>query len=142
MDESSPPVSSQSRRRVLIIEDDFDTRDLLALILEDEGYIVEALQDGREVAEHIRANRPDVITLDMGLPGKSGRAIMEELGQDPSTANIPVVVISAHTRKLTEPIRDHASYVIAKPFYIPQVLDEIERALRGDPSGGELGIKN
>jgi len=111
------------------VEDDLDTRDLLTLILEDEGYAVNALDDGRKVVEHVRQNRPDVITLDIGLPGMSGSAVLDDLERDPVTAGIPVIVISGHTRKLGEPDREHATRVIAKPFYITQVVEEIERVL-------------
>ena len=122
-------AESRSKPRVLVVEDDLDTRDLLTLILEDEGYAVNALDDGRKVAEHVRQNRPDVITLDIGLPGMSGSAVLDDLERDPVTAGIPVIVISGHTRKLGEPDREHATRVIAKPFYITQVVDEIERVL-------------
>jgi len=122
-------VLQQPKPRVLIVEDDVDTRDLLMLILEDEGYEVDALDDGRKVAGHVRSARPDVITLDIGLPGKSGSAILDDLERDPVTAGIPVIVISAHTRQLGLPSREHASRVIAKPFYVTQVVEEIERVL-------------
>jgi CheY-like chemotaxis protein len=122
-------AESRSKPRVLVVEDDLDTRDLLTLILEDEGYAVNALDDGRKVAEHVRQNRPDVITLDIGLPGMSGSAVLDDLERDPVTAGIPVIVISGHTRKLGEPDREHATRVIAKPFYITQVVEEIERVL-------------
>ncbi len=122
-------AESRSKPRVLVVEDDLDTRDLLTLILEDEGYAVNALGDGRKVVEHVRQNRPDVITLDIGLPGMSGSAVLDDLERDPVTAGIPVIVISGHTRKLGEPDREHATRVIAKPFYITQVVDEIERVL-------------
>lgn len=130
MTSSQPPVLDGSKGRVLIVEDDMDTRDLLALILEDEGYRVDAIEDGRRVLEQVRQARPDVITLDIGLPGKSGRRVLEELEQDPDTAGIPVLVISAHTHVLGEPFRGHAAGVIAKPFYIPQILSEIQQALQ------------
>ena len=111
------------------MEDDPDTRDLLTLILEDEGYQVDAVDDGRKVTEQVRQIRPDVITLDIGLPGMSGSAVLEDLERDPVTSGIPVIVISGHTRKLGGPDREHASRVIAKPFYITQVVEEIERVL-------------
>jgi CheY-like chemotaxis protein len=119
----------RSRPRVLVVEDDLDTRDLLTLILEDEGYQVDAVDDGRKVTEQVRKIRPDVITLDIGLPGMSGSAVLDDLERDPVTAGIPVIVISGHTRKLGEPDREHASRVIAKPFYITEVVEEIERVL-------------
>lgn len=128
------PAVSRKRPRVLIVEDDADTRDLLIMILEDEGYQVQAVDDGRKVSGVVQVDRPDVITLDIGLPGKSGKAVLEELERDPATADIPVVVISGHTRKLNEPDRDHTAHVIAKPFYVTQVLEEIRQAL-DEPHG-------
>jgi CheY-like chemotaxis protein len=121
--------------RILIVEDDVDTRDILAMILEDEGYLVDVLDDGRYVASQVERERPDVITLDIGLPGRSGQAILDDLERNPVTSSIPVVIISGHTRTLTDPNRDRTSHVIAKPFYVTQVLEEIQRALaEGKPA--------
>ena len=106
----------RSKPRVLVVEDDLDTRDLLTLILEDEGYYVDAVDDGRKVVDYVRNQRPDVITLDIGLPGMSGSAVLDDLEKDPVTAGIPVIVISGHTRKLGEPDRE--------PLY-PQEYGEI-----------------
>jgi two-component system alkaline phosphatase synthesis response regulator PhoP len=116
---------------ILVVEDSDEIRDLLGLVLEAEGYRVVALEDGRDVVETVRAIRPILITLDLALPGKDGWAIVRELQDDDDTRDIPILVISAYTRELDAPLRRRVARVISKPFYITQVVTEVEEILTG-----------
>ncbi|MGE3270735.1 MAG: response regulator [Chloroflexota bacterium] len=118
-------------RRILVVEDSDEIRELLGLVLEAEGYEVLALEDGRDVVETVRATRPLLITLDLALPGKDGWAIVRELQDDELTRDIPILVISAFTRELDAPLRRKVARVISKPFYITQVVTEVEEILTG-----------
>ncbi len=91
-----------------------------------------SLKDGREVVETARALQPVLVTLDLALPGKDGWAIARELQDDPETVNIPILVISAYTRELDAPLRRQVARVISKPFYITQVVSEVEAILTGE----------
>lgn len=119
----------QAERLILVIEDSEEVRDLLTMILEEHGYRVETVADGREALAQTRELRPDAITLDLKLPGKGGEAIMRELQAHPDTQDIPIVVVSAFTRDLQTDARRQVSRVVPKPFYIPQIIAEVERAL-------------
>jgi CheY-like chemotaxis protein len=110
---------------ILVVEDNGEIRDLLSLVLEEEGYQVVSLEDGREVVETARALKPVLVTLDLALPGKDGWAIARELQDDPETSDIPILVISAYTRDLDAPLRRRVARVISKPFYITQVVSEV-----------------
>ena len=123
---------SHTDRSILVVEDSDEIRDLLGLVLEEEGYRVVSLKDGREVVETARSLQPVLVTLDLALPGKDGWAIARELQQDPETVNIPILVISAYTRELDAPLRRQVARVISKPFYITQVVTEVEAILTGD----------
>jgi CheY-like chemotaxis protein len=116
-------------KTILVVEDSDEIRELLGFVLEAEGYQVVALEDGREVVETAREQQPALITLDLALPGKDGWAIVRELQDDERTRDIPILVISAYTRELDAPLRRRVSRVISKPFYITQVVSEVEEIL-------------
>src|SRR5215208_7746500 len=81
--------------RVLIIEDDRETRDALTVFFEIEGYDVSCASDGREGLSEARAQHPDVILLDLMMPVLDGWGFRAEQKRDASIASIPVVVVSA-----------------------------------------------
>ena len=124
--------SSSGDKSILVVEDSDEIRDLLGLVLETEGYRVVTLDDGRNVVEMARELRPALITLDLALPGKDGWAIVRELQDDTATGDIPILVISAYTRELDAPLRRRVARVISKPFYITQVVSEVEDILTGE----------
>jgi len=123
--------ATRTEKSILVVEDSDEIRDLLGLVLEEEGYRVVSLKDGREVVETARALKPVLVTLDLALPGKDGWAIARELQDDPETVDIPILVISAFTRELDAPLRRKVARVISKPFYITQVVSEVEDILTG-----------
>src|SRR5215217_5018879 len=122
--------SDQTDKCILVVEDSDEIRELLGFVLEAEGYQVVALEDGREVVETAREKQPILITLDLALPGKDGWAIVRELQEDDQTRDIPILVISAYTRELDAPLRRRVARVISKPFYITQVINEVDAILR------------
>lgn len=115
---------------IVVVEDNQDINDLLSLILEEEGYQVISVTDGLAALAAAREHRPDLITLDLALPGKDGWAVARELQEDPVTENIPILVISAYTRNLDAPLRRRVARVISKPFYITQVVNEVDTIIR------------
>jgi two-component system, OmpR family, alkaline phosphatase synthesis response regulator PhoP len=127
----SEATASPEQKRILVVEDSDEIRELLGFVLEAEGYQVVALDDGRDVVETARTQQPALITLDLALPGKDGWAIVRELQDDETTRDIPILVISAYTRELEAPLRRRVARVISKPFYITQVVTEVEEILTG-----------
>lgn len=123
--------ATSGEKCILVVEDSDEIRELLGLVLEAEGYRVVALEDGRDVVDTAREMQPALITLDLALPGKDGWAIVRELQDDPTTLDIPILVISAYTRDLDAPLRRRVARVISKPFYINQVVSEVEEILTG-----------
>ena len=120
----------REQKLIVVVEDNRDINDLLSLILEEEGYRVISVTDGRKALDAARQFTPDLITLDLALPGKDGWALARELQEDPATENIPILVISAYTRELDAPLRRRVARVISKPFYITQVINEVDAILR------------
>jgi CheY-like chemotaxis protein len=84
-------------KRILVIDDEPDERIYLATLLEDNGYATETAEDGNEGLEKARADPPDLITLDITMPGKSGVKFFREIRQDPELGRIPIVVVTGVT---------------------------------------------
>lgn len=83
-------------KKILIIEDDKTLSDLLGKKLKDAGFEVTFTFNGVEGLDSLRANKPDLILLDIMMPEKSGMEVMEDMNKDPETSltKIPVIVIS------------------------------------------------
>jgi CheY-like chemotaxis protein len=85
-----------SGKRILVVDDEPDVRNFLAACLEDAGFTVDTARDGDEALKKIVANPPDLMTLDMIMPRKSGIQVMRELRKNERFIDLPVIVISAH----------------------------------------------
>ena len=90
-----PPTTSPSVPRVLVVEDEPDIAALIAYQLTREGFRVETAGDGAEALRAIGREIPDLVVLDRMLPGISGDEVLQQLRSEPSTANIPVLVLTA-----------------------------------------------
>ena len=81
-------------KTVLIVEDDVFLMSLLKNRMESEGFSVLAAKDGEEAIKVFKDIKPDLILLDIILPGKSGFEVLEEMKSDPQIQNSPVMIIS------------------------------------------------
>lgn len=84
--------------RVLVVDDEEDVRDYLTMALMDAGFEVETASDGIEAMEMIEKNPPDLISLDLVMPRKSGVKLFRELARKSEWARIPVLVVTGHAR--------------------------------------------
>ena len=87
-------ASEGETKTVLIADDDVWLRDMLGFLLVDEGFSPIEASTGPDVVKVARQQKPDVILLDVGLPGRCGLVVLEELRKDASTCEIPVVLVS------------------------------------------------
>ena len=116
--------------RILAVDDDKDILDVLQFILEDSGYEVETLSDGRYLFEKIEAHTPDLILLDIMLGNMDGRELCKTVKASETTLNIPVILISASHNIATSLNQKGApNAFIAKPFDINVLLDTIKLQL-------------
>ena len=86
-------------KKVLNVEDDPDTRTFVSTVLEENGYIPIMAVDGEEGMEKVREERPDLIILDILMPKESGIKMYHELKTDSSLKDIPVVILSAISKR-------------------------------------------
>ena len=80
--------------RILIVDDDPDAREFLGTVLTDANATIIEAEDGDEALEIARREHPDLVTLDISMPGKSGAHVFEEMRQDPDLHEIPVCIVS------------------------------------------------
>jgi len=105
--------------RILAIEDDADTREMYARMLRDEGHDAILAADGVEGLQLLDP-KPDLVILDLGLPGMDGYEVLRTMKADASTEGIPVLVVSAKPFEPQAGIpRDGVLAALQKPFDLP-----------------------
>jgi DNA-binding response OmpR family regulator len=118
--------------QVLLIEDEPNIIEAIKFILSREGWQVHTHCNGEDAAAVVRARAPDVLILDVMLPGRSGYDILRELREDAAMAALPVLMLTARgqsrDREMAE--RAGASRFMTKPFSNAEVLDAV-RTLSG-----------
>jgi len=119
---------NNSGTRVLVVEDFADNRDLLTEYLTFRGFSVTAASDGEAALRSVREHRPDVVLMDLRMPGLDGWQATRRLKADPRTATVPVVAVTAHAlRPEVESAREAGcDAVVAKPFDITALADALE----------------
>ena len=110
---------------VLVVEDDPRVRELLVDVLSDEGYDVIAAANGDEALTSITTIWPQLITLDLDLPGVSGAMILQTLRGRDETRALPVVIVSAK-QPIPSDVRNLAQAVITKPFELEDLIATIK----------------
>src|SRR5579884_2477966 len=110
-------------QRALIVEDQREIGDLLAQILQPLGFQTFNALNGVDAVRLAQTVAPDLITLDLNLPLKSGHDVLRELAANKLTCDIPVIVISAYTGQL-RPTRQVAG-VLEKPFDVQELVETV-----------------
>lgn len=82
--------------KILVVDDDPDAREFISTVLSDSNATVVEAKDGVEALEVARREKPDLMTLDLEMPEKSGSEVYEEMRSDEDLRNIPVFIVSGH----------------------------------------------
>jgi len=126
----SADQAKRPAQRILVIEDDFAIRNSVEFALRREGYDVKVLDGGNGAVEVVRSFKPDLVLLDVMLPGKSGHEICEELRRtDVSVAIIMISALGETTDRITG-LRLGADDYVSKPFSLEELLERIRANLR------------
>jgi CheY-like chemotaxis protein len=122
--------------RILIVEDHPTMREAMRLVLEGEGFQIDEAPDGDQALEAVRSDPPDVVLLDMSIPGTSGPDVLAAVKADPSTAEVRVIVVTATGEEgRSAAMASGADHYFTKPFSPIALLQAVEQVLGpGDPS--------
>jgi DNA-binding response OmpR family regulator len=121
-----------SRKRLLLVEDEADMADLVAARLKREGYEVIVAGDGATALDRVRAEPPDLAIVDIMLPHMSGTDLVAEMRQDPRTAGIPVIMLTAKAEEsdIVVGLSLGADDYITKPFSLSVLAARVSAVLR------------
>lgn len=119
--------------KILLVEDNEMNRDMLSRRLRRRDYTVDLAVDGQEAVDKTKAERPDLILLDMSLPVKDGWTVAQELKADAGLADIPIIALTAHAM-----VGDREKALAAgcdeyetKPIDFKRLVSKIETMLAG-----------
>ena len=124
--------------RILIVEDHPTMREAMRLVLEGEGFTIDEAADGERALELVRADPPDLVFLDMNIPGPSGADVLGELRADPATAGVRVIIVTADGEEgRGRAIAMGADEYFTKPFSPITLLQTVEQVLSAPPHAPE-----
>ena len=121
-------------KRVLLIEDEPNIIEAISFILSRDGWTVHTHEDGETAMDKVRSQTPDLIILDVMLPGRSGFDILRDLRAEAPTQGLPVMMLTARgqTKDRELALRLGANHFMTKPFsnqdvrdYVRKLMDEI-----------------
>jgi CheY-like chemotaxis protein len=103
---------------ILVVEDNSANQMLIGAVLEAEGFMINFASSAREALESIQVDRPELILMDIQLPGQDGLSLTRQIKADPEQASIPIVAITAHAMPGDSQLGVDAGCVgyITKPF--------------------------
>ena len=125
-------MRSMSKKRITIVEDEPDMAKLIAMRLRSEQYAVNVIHDGAEALEKIRSSPPDLILMDLMLPGMPGTEVTMKLRSDPRTSNVPIIMLTAKSAESDIIVGLHvgADDYMTKPFSMSVLVARISAVLR------------
>jgi CheY-like chemotaxis protein len=112
------------RATALVVDDSGDMRDLLRDVLDSDGWQVTLAGSGQRALRLMAVHRPDVVLIDLLMPGMSGFALRSTMLHDPALADIPVVILSAYWARPSETLE--AAAVLGKPVNIDRLLEALD----------------
>ncbi len=128
-------MNQNTNRRVVYIEDDQEMIELVNMILSRRGFQVKGARGGRAGLDLISQEPPDLILLDLMMPGMDGWEVFQQLKANDKTRGIPVIVITAKAQAIDRVLGLHIARVddyLSKPFRPQELVDSVERVLSRD----------
>lgn len=122
---------SADRRRIMIVEDEDNIATALEYLMRREGYDHDRVADGAEALGRIRDSHPDLVLLDVMLPGASGYEICEGVRLDPTLKDVKILMMTARGSAIERRrgMAIGADGFISKPFELKELRDEVRRLL-------------
>lgn len=132
-------MSTALSRRILVIDDEEDSRDLVAHILRDGQYDVQVAADGQEAITMLAAGRPDLVVLDLMMPVVDGWQVLESIRKEADPPPVLVLTAAGGYETFVRGVREGAVAYILKPFGFHELLSTCERILRSEPGSRPAG---
>ncbi len=124
-----------SGAKILIVEDHQTMREAMRLVLEPEGFDIREAGDGPSALAAIREDPPDLVFLDLNIPGTSGSEVLSELKADPTTAGVRVIIVTATGEEARKRVLGlGADGYFTKPFSPIALLQTVEQVLSAPPA--------
>ncbi len=136
-------MAKANEKKILVVDDEPDVRNFLSACIQDAGFQVDSAVDGQDALEKIEKEIPDLMTLDMVMPRKSGIDLIRTLRKNDEWAGLPVIVITAHAKNefASEDIKSFNAFTsglkprrtIEKPVTPKKLVDTICEILDVEP---------
>lgn len=123
-------------KKILVVEDEKHIVELVSYALRKEGYEVLVARDGNGALELVHTGRPDLVILDIMLPGRDGLSVCRLMRQDDRTRDLPVIMLSARGQEMDRVLGLElgADDYMTKPFSVRELLARVKARLRGRSS--------
>lgn len=118
--------------RIMIVDDDREIREILTFALTRHGFDVVVAENGQQFRQELPNFKPEVILLDVMMPGLDGYKLFTQLRQEESTRDIPVIIMTAHDEDIYERISIDlgASLHVTKPFHPLDLVEKVRTLLQ------------
>jgi DNA-binding NtrC family response regulator len=130
----------QQATKVLVVDDDGPTVDFIMEALHDEGYAVRGAFDAVSALAAIKAEAPDVVLLDLLMPGVSGAELFRTLVER-ELATVPIILMTADNHAVESLIAEGVKFMLLKPFDLQTLLDCVHEALDAPQETQEQGTQ-
>jgi CheY-like chemotaxis protein len=124
--------------RILIVEDHPTMREAMRLVLEGEGFDIDEASDGDQALAAVHEDAPDLVLLDMSIPGTAGPDVLAAVKNDPATSEVRVIVVTATGEEgRAAAMAGGADHYFTKPFSPIALLQAVEEVLGPQAAGAE-----
>lgn len=119
-------------KRIFVVDDDKEIREIVTFVLSHNGFEVVVAHNGQQLQSLLFAQLPDLIILDVMMPGEDGYHIFSALRDNPQTKHIPVIIMTAHSEHIYEQISVDlgAAEHITKPFHPIELAERVKALLQ------------
>ncbi|MQC27427.1 MAG: response regulator [Chloroflexi bacterium] len=132
-------MAEERKRKIVCVEDEPEMIDLIKLILSRKGFEVLGANGGAKGLEMIRAEKPDLVLLDLMMPEMDGWQVYQQLKAREDTKDIPVIVVTAKAQNIDKVLGLHIAKVddyIPKPFSLQELVDRVDQVLKRKEAQG------
>ncbi|HEY8965602.1 MAG TPA: response regulator [Candidatus Methylacidiphilales bacterium] len=125
-------MSNPSSKKILVVDDEADVLDLVCMNLRAAGYAVAAAENGAVALQKAKAEKPDLIVLDLMLPEMNGLEVCKALKKEDATASVPIIMLTAKTEEVDRIVGLElgADDYVAKPFSPRELVLRVKSVLR------------